>query len=136
MSLFNQIGQTQVVPAALMPAATAVSGSTPAFWGVIVDALVDAGVAAGMPRDIAQKMICTSMRGSAEMMMMREGGGGGLQPSGLRDIGTSPAGCTIAGIMVLEEMGVRGAVGKALRESVRVAKEMGKVQDNHEQPEK
>ncbi|USP81267.1 hypothetical protein yc1106_08541 [Curvularia clavata] len=91
--------------------------------GVIVDAMVDAGVAVGMPRDMAQKMICSSMRGSAEMMMQE---GGGLQPSGLRDIGTSPAGSTIAGIMVLEEMGVRAGVGKALRESVRVAREMGK----------
>ena len=76
---------------------------------------------AGMPREMAQKMIYSSMRGSAEMMME-----GGLQPSGLRDIGTSPAGCTIAGIMVLEEMGVRGALGRALRESVTIAREMGR----------
>jgi pyrroline-5-carboxylate reductase len=49
----------------------------------------------------------------------------GITPGELRDQGTSPEGCTIGGIMILEEMGVRGALGKALRESVTIARAMG-----------
>jgi pyrroline-5-carboxylate reductase len=59
------------------------------------------------------------MRGSAEMLQS------GIQPSELRDMGTSPEGCTIGGVMVMEEMGVRGTLGKALRESVTIARAMG-----------
>jgi pyrroline-5-carboxylate reductase len=100
--------------------ATAVAGSTPAFWGILADAFVDASVAVGMPRDMARAMIAQSMLGSATILR------NGTTPSELRDQGTSPEGCTMAGTMVLEEAGVRGAVGKALREAVTVARRMGK----------
>jgi pyrroline-5-carboxylate reductase len=109
-----------------MPATTAVSGSTPAFWAIIVDSLIDAAVAVGLPRKLAQEQIYQSMRGSAEMLQS------GIQPGELRDMGTSPEGCTIAGVMVLEEGGVRGVVGRALRESVTVARAMGKVGEGEE----
>jgi pyrroline-5-carboxylate reductase len=104
-----------------MPATTAVSGSTPAFWAIIVDSFVDAAVAVGLPRKLAQEQVYQSMRGCAEMLQ------GGMQPAQLRDMGTSPEGCTIAGVMVLEEGGVRGVLGRALRESVTVARAMGRV---------
>ncbi|KAI4695424.1 uncharacterized protein J4E84_002050 [Alternaria hordeiaustralica] len=120
-AIFAQIGKPMFIPPALMPATTAVAGSTPAFWAIIVDSLVDAAVAVGVPRKVAQKQIYQSMRGSAEMLQS------GIQPGELRDMGTSPEGCTIAGVMVLEEGGVRGVLGKALRESVTVARAMGKV---------
>jgi len=120
-AIFTQIGKPMSIPPALMPATTAVSGSTPAFWAIIVDSLIDAAVAVGLPRKVAQEQIYQSMRGSAEMLQS------GIQPGELRDMGTSPEGCTIAGVMVLEEGGVRGVLGKALRESVTVARAMGKV---------
>jgi pyrroline-5-carboxylate reductase len=119
--IFSQIGKPLSVPPALMPATTAVSGSTPAFWAVIVDSLIDAAVAVGLPRKLAQDQIYQSMRGSAEMLQS------GIQPGELRDMGTSPEGCTIAGVIVLEEGGVRGVLGRALRESVTVARAMGRV---------
>ena len=118
-AIFSQIGRTVNVPPRLMSATTAVGGSTPAFWAIICDAFIDASVAVGVPRGLAQQMIYQSMKGSAEMLQS------GLQPSELRDMGTSPEGCTIGGIMVMEEAGVRGALGKALRESVTLARLMG-----------
>ncbi|KAK7184295.1 pyrroline-5-carboxylate reductase [Paraphaeosphaeria sporulosa] len=118
-AIFNQIGRTVQLAPKLMGPASAIGGSTPAFWAIICDAFVDASVAVGVPRKAAQDMIYQSMRGSAAMLQS------GIQPGELRDMGTSPEGCTIGGIMVMEEMGVRGALGKALREAVTLARLMG-----------
>ncbi|KAF4999400.1 hypothetical protein FDECE_11524 [Fusarium decemcellulare] len=120
-SLFQTIGKTVEIHPRLMNATTAVGGSTPAFWAIICDAFIDAAVAVGVPRADAQTMIYQSMKGSAEMMQS------GIHPGILRDQGTSPEGCTIGGIMVLEEAGVRGHLGRALREAVTVARLMETV---------
>ncbi|KAJ4302918.1 hypothetical protein N0V90_001809 [Kalmusia sp. IMI 367209] len=125
-AIFSQIGRTVRIAPRLMPATTAVGGSTPAFWAIICDAFIDASVAVGVPRGIAQQMIYQSMRGSSEMLQS------GIQPGELRDMGTSPEGCTMGGVMVLEEEGVRGALGKALREAVTIARLMGSgKEDQH-----
>ncbi|GJN82968.1 hypothetical protein PLIIFM63780_006514 [Purpureocillium lilacinum] len=126
-SVFQRVGQTVRLPPRLMDAATAVGGSTPAFFAVICDAMIDASVAVGLPRQTAREMVTQAMRGSAALLQE-----GGLQTGELRDRGTSPGGCTIGGVMVLEEGGVRGQVGRALREAVTVASLMGKVENvNH-----
>ncbi|KAL6705527.1 hypothetical protein ACN47E_006644 [Coniothyrium glycines] len=117
-AIFSQVGQAIHIAPRLMNATTAVGGSTPAFWAIICDAFIDAAVAVGLPRDIAQAQIYQSMRGTAEMLQS------GVHPGVLRDQGTSPEGCTIGGIMVLEEGGVRGTLGKALREAVTIARAM------------
>ena len=121
-SIFNQVGRTVHIAPRLMDATTAVGGSTPAFFAVICDALIDAAVATGIPRGTAQQMIYQSMRGTAEMLQS------GIHPGVLKDQGTSPEGCTIGGLMVLEEAGVRGSLGKALREAVSIARLMGSVE--------
>ncbi|EUC43303.1 hypothetical protein COCMIDRAFT_28196 [Bipolaris oryzae ATCC 44560] len=126
-TLFSSIGTTTLIAESHMAATTAVSGSTPAFWAVIVDAMVDAAVAVGLPRAMAQEQVYRSMAGSAEMFLR------GWKTGEVRDMGTSPEGCTIGGIMVLEEMGVRGVVGRAVRESVTIAREMGREQDGQGQ---
>lgn len=120
-AIFQSIGQTVEIHPRLMNATTAVGGSTPAFWAIICDAFIDAAVAVGVPRTDAQTMIYQSMKGSAEMLQS------GIHPGVLRDQGTSPEGCTIGGIMVLEEAGVRGHLGRALREAVTVARLMETV---------
>jgi pyrroline-5-carboxylate reductase len=117
-TIFSQIGRTVHVAPRLMDATTAVGGSTPAFWAVMCDALIDAAVAVGLPRSMAQAQIYQSMRGTAEMLQS------GVHPGLLKDQGTSPEGCTIGGLMVLEEAGVRGHLGRALRESVTIARLM------------
>lgn len=117
-SIFGKIGKTVHIPPKLMDATTAVAGSTPAFFAVIVDAMIDAAVAVGVPRDMAHTMVFQSMQGTASLLQ------GGLHPALLRDQGTSPEGCTIGGLMVMEEAGVRGHVGRALREAVTIARLM------------
>ncbi|KAH7090201.1 FAD-linked oxidoreductase-like protein [Paraphoma chrysanthemicola] len=118
-AIFAQLGQAVHISPKHMAATTAVGGSTPAFWAVICDAFIDAAVAVGLPRHIAQAQIYQSMRGTAEMLQS------GVHPGLLKDQGTSSEGCTIGGIMVLEEGGARGVLGKALREAVTIAREMG-----------
>jgi pyrroline-5-carboxylate reductase len=119
-AIFSQLGKPMHIPPRLMDATTAVAGSTPAFWAVICDSFIDAAVAVGLPRHVAQAQIYQSMRGAAEMLQS------GVSPAELRDMGTSSEGCTIAGIMAMEEAGVRGGLGRALREAVTVARAMGK----------
>ncbi|KAJ5742751.1 uncharacterized protein N7511_011152 [Penicillium nucicola] len=117
-SIFEQIGKAVHIDPKLMNATTAVGGSTPAFFAVIVDAMIDAAVAVGVPRDLAHTMIFQSMQGTASMLQS------GIHPALLKDQGTSPEGCTIGGLMVMEEAGVRGHVGRALREAVTLARLM------------
>jgi pyrroline-5-carboxylate reductase len=123
-AIFNQVGKTAHIDPKLMAASTAVSGSTPAMFAVICDALIDASVAVGMPRATAQTMIYQSMVGTGRMLQS------GIHPGVLKDQGTSPEGCTIGGLMVMEEAGVRGHLGKALREAVTIARLMGRP-DQH-----
>lgn len=121
-SIFEAIGKTIKVPTRLMPVATAVGGSTPAFFAIICDALIDAAMATGLPREAAQTMIYQAMKGTASLLQT------GINPGQLKEMGTSPAGCTIGGVMVLEESAVRGHVGRALRESVAIARQMGNAE--------
>jgi pyrroline-5-carboxylate reductase len=123
-AIFSQVGKAVHIAPRLMDATTAVGGSTPAFWAVICDAFIDAAVAVGLPRPIAQAQIYQSMKGTAEMLQS------GVHPGLLKDQGTSPEGCTIGGLMVLEEAGVRGHLGKALREAVTIARLMGSGKEN------
>lgn len=121
-AIFNRIGRTVYISPTQMETITAVGGSTPAFFAIIVDAMIDAAVAVGLPRDLAQTAVYQAMRGTAGMLQ------GGVHPGLLKDQGTSPEGCTMGGVMVLEEAGVRGHVGRALREAVTVARLMGRVE--------
>lgn len=117
-AIFSRIGKVVHIPPSLMDATTAVAGSTPAMFSVIVDAMIDATVAVGVPRALAHTMIFQSMQGTATMLQS------GIHPAILKDQGTSPEGCTIGGLMVMEEAGVRGHIGKALREAVTIARLM------------
>ena len=124
-SILQAIGKTVQLPPKLMPAGTAVGGSTPAFFTIICDAMIDAAVNTGMPRDTAQTMIYQAMQGTASLLQS------GIHPGQLKDMGTSPEGCTIAGVMVMEEAAVRGQVGRALREAVTVARQMGNAEPSN-----
>ncbi|KAI5926862.1 pyrroline-5-carboxylate reductase dimerization-domain-containing protein [Camillea tinctor] len=118
-SIFARVGKTVVIAPRLMDAFTAVGGSTPAFFAVICDALIDAAVAVGVPRVQARTIIYQSMAGTAALLQS------GVHPGVLKDEGTSPEGCTIGGLMVLEEGAVRGHLGRGLREAVTIARLMG-----------
>lgn len=117
--IFTRIGKVVHLPSANMDASTALCGSGPAFVALMMDALADGGVAMGIPRKEAQIMAAQTMKGTAQLVL------NGEHPAVLKDKVTTPGGCTIGGLMVLEEKGVRGAVSRAVREATVVASQLG-----------
>ena len=103
-AIFSSCGQIEFVAEQAIEAITAISGCGPGYCFVIIDALADAGVRAGLPRALAIKLAAQTMAGSGKLCVES-----GLHPAQLRDQVTSPGGTTIAGIHALENHGVRGA---------------------------
>lgn len=107
--IFNCFGRAEIVPEELMPAVTAVSGSSPEYVFMFIEAMADAAVHQGMERETAYKFAAQTVLGSAKMVL-----DSGLHIGKLRDMLMTPAGTTIEGLRVLEEKGMRGAVMDAL----------------------
>lgn len=103
--LMQSFGQICVLREALMDAFGAVAGSSPAYVFMFMEALADAGVAAGMPRQQAYQAAAQAVLGSAKLLLES-----GRHPGELKDMVCSPGGTTIEGLKVLEEKGMRGAV--------------------------
>jgi pyrroline-5-carboxylate reductase len=118
--IFSRIGRVVHLPPAAMDASTALCGSGPAFAALVLEALADGGVAMGLPRAEAQLMAAQVMMGTAGLVI------GGEHPAILRDKVSTPGGCTIGGLLVLEEGRVRGSVARAVREATVVASQLGK----------
>lgn len=117
--IFKQIGEVVFLPSNNMDASTALCGSGPAFFLIMIEAAADGGVAMGLPRAEAQKMAAQSMMGAAGLVLS------GQHPAVLKDKVCTPGGCTIGGLTVLEEAGVRGSVSRAIREATVVASQLG-----------
>ncbi len=100
--------------------ATAVSGSGPGYVFLFLEALIDAGVHVGLRRELATELALQTLRGSVSLAEET-----GKHPAELRDMVTSPAGTTAAGLQVLEEAGLRGAVIAAVEAAYERAKELG-----------
>ncbi|MEE3437728.1 MAG: pyrroline-5-carboxylate reductase [Lachnospiraceae bacterium] len=107
------------IPESLMPVVTSVSGSSPAFVYMFIEALADGAVAEGMPRDKAYRFAAKTVLGSAKMVLDT-----GKHPGELKDMVTSPGGTTIEGVAVLEQMGFRAAAIEAVRAAAVKAREM------------
>ncbi|KAF9736977.1 hypothetical protein PMIN03_001470 [Paraphaeosphaeria minitans] len=118
--IFSSIGRVVTLPPALMDISTALCGSGPAFFALVLEAAADAGVAMGLPRAEAQIMAAQTMRGTTGLVLE-----GGEHPAILRDKVSTPGGCTIGGLLALEEGGVRGAFSRAVREATCVASQLG-----------
>jgi pyrroline-5-carboxylate reductase len=118
-AIFARLGATVVVPEPLMNAVTAVSGSGPAYIFLVIEALLDAAVAQGLPRDLARILVVETVAGAAAMV--RETGS---QPMALKDMVTSPGGTTIAGLEALEGHGLRKALFAAVGAARRRADEL------------
>lgn len=107
--LLSPVGKVLRIPESLQDGATALSGSGPAYFYYLVEAMVDAGILLGMPRAAALEMVIQSAVGAA--VMLRDSG---EHPVLLREAVTSPGGTTIAAIRELERHGVRAAVLEAI----------------------
>lgn len=118
--IFSRIGRVVYLPPSAMDASTALCGSGPAFFSLMLEALADGAVAMGLPRAEAQLMAAQTMRGTAGMILEGE------HPAMVREKVATPGGCTIGGLLVLEEGRVRGTVARAVREATVVASQLGK----------
>lgn len=107
-SIFTSFGKMRLVEEKLINAVGIVSGSSPAFVYMFIEALADSGVKYGLPRDAAYEMAAQSVLGSAKMVLET-----GKHPGELKDQVCSPGGTTIEGVSALEEFGLRNAVLKA-----------------------
>jgi len=117
--IFQTVGRTVVVDEKHMDAVTGLSGSGPAFLYIIIEALAEAGVNVGLPRDIATLLAAQTTLGSARMVLET-----GYHPALLKDAVTTPAGCTVDGILELEEGGLRVTLIKAVKRATQRAKEL------------
>ena len=110
LKIFGCCGETLLIQEKDIEAVTAVSGCGPGYVYVLIDALADAGVMAGLPRAAAIKLAAQTFAGSGKMVLET-----GQHPAVLRDMVTSPGGTTIAGIKALENGAVRGAMYNAVQ---------------------
>lgn len=117
--LFETVGRTVVVEEKHMDAVTGLSASGPAFIYIILESLAEAGVKVGLPRDIATLLAAQTTFGAAKMVLET-----GYHPALLKDAVTTPAGCTIDGILELEEGGLRVTLIKAVMRAAQRAKEL------------
>lgn len=109
MELLESFGKAYTVPESLMDVVVGVSGSSPAYVFLFIEAMADAAVAGGMPRKQAYEFAAQSVLGSAKMVLQT-----GKHPGELKDMVCSPAGTTIEAVRVLEEGGFRGTVMDAV----------------------
>ena len=118
-SLLESFSRAEIVPERLMDVVTAVSGSSPAYVFMLIEAMADAAVSGGMPRKQAYQFAAQAVLGSAKMVLET-----GKHPAELKDMVCSPAGTTIEAVKVLEEKGFRAAVMDAMEACVNKSKSM------------
>jgi len=117
--MFETVGRTVVVDEKHMDAVTGLSGSGPAYVYIIIEALAEAGVKVGLPRDIATQLAAQTAFGASKMVLET-----GYHPALLKDAVTTPAGCTIDGILELEEGGLRVTLIKAVMRATERARQL------------
>ena len=119
VSIFNSFGKCEIVKEDLIDAVIGVSGSSPAYVFMFIEALADGAVKAGMQREQAYKFAAQSVMGSAKMVLESE-----KHPGELKDMVCSPGGTTIEAVAVLEENNMRASIIKAVTAAVDKSKEM------------
>lgn len=113
LKIMNSFGKANVLPERLIDAFVGISGSSPAYVFMFIEAMADAAVLAGMPRKQAYEFSAQAVLGSAKMVLET-----GMHPGELKDMVCSPAGTTIEAVKVLEEKGFRAAVMDAVEACV------------------
>ncbi len=121
LGLLAAVGRVHEADESLMDAVTGLSGSGPGFVALLVEALADGGVKAGLPRSLALALATETLSGTAALLDQT-----GEHPAQIKDRVSSPGGTTIAGLAVLEQRGVRGALIDAVVTAAARARELGK----------
>jgi pyrroline-5-carboxylate reductase len=120
--IFGTVGRTAVVDdESLMDGVTGLSGCGPAYVYLVIEALSEAGVKVGLPRKVSTLLAAQTLLGSAKMVLER-----GEHPAALKDEVTTPAGCTIDGLMALEEGGLRATLIKGVWAATKRSKSLRK----------
>ena len=120
--IFSSVGRCALVDEHYCNAITALSGSGPAYMYLVMEALADAGVRVGLPRDLALQLVAQTMLGSARMVLDTK-----RHPASLRDDVTTPAGCTIGGLLMLEDGKIRSVLARAVEEATRIVAQLGRA---------
>lgn len=120
--LLTAVGRAFCLPEPLLDAVTGLSGSGPAFVCLVIEALADGGVKAGLPRDVALQLAAQTVLGTAKMVLET-----GQHPAALKDAVASPGGTTIAGLHELERGGLRGVLINAVDAAARRSRELGQA---------
>lgn len=120
-AMFESIGRVTVIPERMMDGFTAISGSSPAYIFMLMEAMADAGVKQGLPRSSAYEYAAQAVLGSAKMVLAT-----GEHPAVLKDMVCSPSGATIEAVASLEDSGFRAAIIKAMDACALKSKEMSK----------
>jgi pyrroline-5-carboxylate reductase len=118
-SIFKSVGETAFVDEHLMDGVTALSASGPAYFYVVVESLAEAGVKLGLPRETSTLLVSQTMLGAAKMLLSSR-----AHPALLKDTVTTPAGCTIDGLMELEEGKLRVTLIKAVLKAAERARDL------------
>jgi pyrroline-5-carboxylate reductase len=118
--IFEAVGRCLQVDEIHFNAVTALSGSGPGYHFLIMEALADAGVRVGLPRKLALTLVAQTALGSARMVLST-----GRHPAALRDDVTTPAGCTIGGLLMLEDGRIRSVLARAVEEATRISAHLG-----------
>ncbi len=117
--VLGHVGRTVRVPETYMDAVTAVSGSGPAYFALLAESMIEAGILLGLSREISTQLVVQTMLGTAKLLR-----DGGMHPVELREMVTSPGGTTIAAIHELEQAGVRAAFLNAIQAAMKRSKEL------------
>ena len=119
VELLEGFGKVDIVPENLMDVVTAVSGSSPAYVFLLIEAMADAAVSDGLPRQQAYRFAAQAVLGSAKMVLETD-----RHPGELKDMVCSPGGTTIEAVRVLEERGMRSSIIEAMKACVNKAKKL------------
>jgi len=118
--IFSAVGRCLELEDKLMDAVTSVNGSGPAFAYVFLEAICDGAVRMGLRRDAAMEIAAQMFQGAARMVLET-----GQHPAALKDMVTTPAGCTIAGLLTMEDGRIRSVIARAVEEAAQVASKLG-----------
>jgi pyrroline-5-carboxylate reductase len=120
--IFRAVGRCLELEDKLMDAVTSLNGSGPAFAYVFLEAMCDGAVRMGLRRDAAMEIAAQMFQGAARMVLQT-----GQHPAALKDQVTTPAGCTIAGLLTMEDGRIRSVIARAVEEAANVASRLGQT---------